>query len=188
MLEDQLRLSRQGRGQPGEDELSFLEDPQGHVDGVVGQVREQRDGGGPEDSADHRGCLKDPLVLTVQEVEARRQDRLHRVGDHDSLDVVDGAPSIALANEVPLVDQLAHDLLQEEGVAFGPLEDPGVHRRREVVDREQLVHESVRLLRRKRIERYRRMVPSSASPCWAGRGQVRPRGTDEEHRSNHALR
>ena len=115
-------------------------------------MREQRDRSRPEDAADHRGRLEHALVLAVQEIEAGSQHRLHRVGDHDLFDLVEGAPPIALADEVSFVDQLADDLLEEERVAFGSLEDPGMHRRREILDREQLVDEPVGLLRRQRIE------------------------------------
>ncbi len=128
------------------------------------------------------------MSCAVEKIEPRREDRLHGVGDHDLLDLIEGAPPIALADEVSLVDQLTDDLLEEERVAFGPFEDPGVHGGREIVDREQLVDEPVGLLGRQRIECDRGVVATSAPPRGAGRGQVRPRRTDEEHRSHHTLR
>jgi hypothetical protein len=75
--------------------------------------------------------------LGIEEVEPSREDRLHRVGDHDLLDLIERSPPIAFVDEVSFIDQLADDLLQEEWVPFGSLEDPGVHRGREIVDREQ---------------------------------------------------
>ena len=127
--------------------------------------------------------------MRLEKIEPRREDGLHGVGDHDLLDLVEGAPPLAVAHEVPLVDQLTDDLLEEERVAFGPFEDPGVHGGREIVDREQLVDEPVGLLGRQRIEGDRGMVASSAAPrgarCAARSGRD---GTDEEHRSHHTLR
>ena len=64
--------------------------------------------------------------------------RLHGVGDlarRRSRRVA--RQRLVLAHEEPAVDEPADDLLQEERVALRALEDPRVHRRREVVDREQ---------------------------------------------------
>ena len=44
------------------------------------------------------------------------------------------------------------DLLKEEGVPFGALEDPDVHARREILDLEQKPDEAVGVVARERLE------------------------------------
>ena len=49
---------------------------------------------------------------------------LHRVGDLDLLDARGGPPAAAVVHDQALVDQPPDDLLEEERVALGALEDP----------------------------------------------------------------
>src|SRR2546426_12441410 len=45
---------------------------------------------------------------------------MERVGDFDSGDFIGGDPVVALADDRAAVDEHADDLLDEEGIAFGP--------------------------------------------------------------------
>jgi hypothetical protein len=61
---------------------------------------------------------------------------------------------------------VAHDLLEEERVALGPLEDPAANGVGEVVDRQQQADEPIGVLGVQRIERDRGDVAPAAAPAW----------------------
>src|SRR5688572_25114492 len=68
----------------------------------------------PEDSSDDRRRLENALLLHTEQVDARRQRRLNGIGEHDLAGVAPGPAGVAFADQDPVVDQVAKDLLKEE--------------------------------------------------------------------------
>ena len=109
------------------------------------------------------------------------------VRDRELLDRSPGDPAALLANERPLVDQVADDLLEEERVALGALEDAAAHAVGERLDVEQERDEPGALLAAQRLERDRAEAPAPAAPVGARAKQVGARGAQEEDRPVEAL-
>ena len=163
VLEDVLGLTGERRAEPGLHEVALLQPGQlgGRGDPVAGQ---QVHGLGPEDPSDHRRGLQHPLVGGVEQVDARGQHPLDAVRDLHAVHVRQGAPAPVVADDQALVDEPAQDLLDEEGVPLGAPEDPGVHRRRQVVDVEEKAYERVGLGVVQPVERDRDGVAPAAAP------------------------
>ena len=115
------------------DETPVLESPQDLVelDRIQTGLEEGPDGAVPEGSADDGGRLQDPLLDRRQQIDPRREDTLNGVGDLEVL----GARR--------LIQQPLHDLLQEERVAAGALQDLGA----EIVRERTALHEQIEELR-----------------------------------------
>jgi hypothetical protein len=178
VLEDELRLPGYRRGELAPDELALLEPVERLAQFVSVAVQKEPDGFRPEDATDDRGALQRPLLRCLQQVDPRGQDALHGVGDVDVGDVGRREPPILATDDAALVDQLPDDLLHEERVALGALQDPRVNRLGEVLDLEEECHESVSVVKRERVERDRRHVPLAATPP---RTPVRELGTGRTH-------
>ena len=137
MLEDELPLPRHAGCHPRRDQAAVLEPVQRVLDVFRVCVEELLQGGRPEHPSHHRGQLDGVLVLRRKEIDARRQDGLHGVGDRDVLDLRDGPPPVSVPHDLSGVDELRDDLLEVEGVPLGSFQDPVVDRWRELLDREQ---------------------------------------------------
>ena len=118
-------------------ELRFVEEARldqladDRVDAVLLEPRGHPQRPAADFLADHRGDLEQLLGGGVEAVDAGGEDRLHGDRHLGVLDRPDQAVGAALALEVPGLGQLAHDLLDEEGVALGA----GVDRLVEAVQR-----------------------------------------------------
>ncbi len=187
VLEDELRLPGDSRGELAPDELALLEPVERLVQFVSVAVQKEPDGFRPEDATDDRGALQRPLLRCLQQVDPRGQDALHGVGDVDVGDVGRREPSILATDDAALVDQLPDDLLQEERVAFGTFQDPRVDRMGEVLDFEEERNESVGVVARERFERDRRHVPLAATPPRTPVGELWTGGTHEQHGSDDSV-
>src|SRR6266550_5052055 len=115
------------------DETAVLESPQDllELDRIRTGLEEGADGAVPERSADDGGRLQDPLLDRCQEIDPSRKDTLNGVGDLEILDAR------------RLIQQPLHDLLQEEGVAAGALQDLGA----ETARKGTALHEQIEELR-----------------------------------------
>ena len=122
----------------------------------------------PEHPADERRGLEHALLARLQPVDSGRDQRLHAVGD---------------AVEPLVLAQHAGDLLDEQRVAFRPLEHERPLRRRHVGPREQGVRELAALPWVERGELDRARTPDAAAPGGARVEQVRPRDGDDQDRN-----
>ena len=129
VLEDPLPLA----GNRGRQLLAQkLAPPQRLERGVeVVDVDEAGQGPVPEDAADDRRALRDPPLVGRQQIEPGEDHRLDGVRDLDLVDAGARAPAALLPHEQPFADQVADDLLEEERVAGGALEDQPPHPREE---------------------------------------------------------
>jgi hypothetical protein len=89
--------------------------------------------------------------------------------------------------EQALVDQSADDLLEEERVALGALEDAHSQLGRQVLDLEEERDETLALVRRQRIEGDGGVVAFPAAPLRARAQQVGAGGPEEQDRPLDAL-
>ncbi len=99
-----------------------------------------------EGAADHRRRLKDVAPGRIQRVDPGHDHFLDRPRDHDRLDPL-GRHEFALAYlQGPLVDQRAHDLFGEEGVAPRLLLDGSTDVLRDVAASEEVVDQAARVV------------------------------------------
>ena len=86
-----------------------------------------------------------------------------------------------VARDPPLVDEMAEDLLDEERVAAGALDDARVQVRRQILDREQQADQAAGVLRLERIEEDRAEAAAAAAPAGPAVGQVGASRAEEQH-------
>jgi hypothetical protein len=189
VLEDVLLLPGERRAHPGAHQLALLQAPQALLEReidrpLIARPRcEQAQRLAPEDPADDGGRLQNALVHGGEQVDARCQDALHRVGQLYVLDPGGRTPSTLLAAKDSLVDEASQDLFEKERIAFGPFEDAGIHRRRQIVDAQQQSHQAPGFVQTQRVQRHGDRVTPAAAPVGAGRHQIGPRWVDEQDRS-----
>ena len=99
------------------DELGGLEDAERLAELEPRKVRDGFEDRLRELVADHRRSLQHALVPLHQAIDARREQRVHGGRDLERLDRRDQSIGAAGALEVAGLDQTAHGLLGEEGVA-----------------------------------------------------------------------
>ena len=134
------------------------------------------DTGRAERPPEHRAELQDLALRGLQEIEARQDGRLDRVGERRER-VLDGRD---IAQRVDALPDGLDDLAREEGVAFGAghdtLDDLRGSRADHVADqlRDRVVAE--------RLQRHGDVVPPASSPRRAPIEQLRTREGDHEHR------
>ena len=134
VLEDELALAADRRPEARRHELASLQ-PVEHLVEVAGvSVEKRRHGTRPEHAPHDCRALERPLLIRFEQVDASREHALDRVRNPQLVDVAGRAPTVADARDESLVDQLAKDLLEEERVALGPVEDPVTDRRGQVLD------------------------------------------------------
>src|SRR5206468_10735292 len=114
--------------------------------------------------ADDGRLLQRPLLLGGQQVDPGEENGLDVIGDLDVGDSLAGVPLAVLVDELPLVDQLPDDLLEEERVALRALQDPLPEVARKIIGREQGADELAAPLPRQRVERKGGEVPAAAGP------------------------
>ena len=139
-------------------ELRRLQPRQARGHGLLGQpgnVPQQRE---RDIVADDRRRLQQVPLLGRQPIDPRRQHRLHRRRDLQRRGVLRHVILPAPASQDPGLDQCPHALLQEEGVALGPLDQQARERGQARVIAEQDVQQLVGTGRRQRIESQLRVV------------------------------
>ena len=90
---------------------------------AVGAARELEDRPAGEGAPDDGASLDDRALARVEPVEARRQQRVDRRRHGEGGDLTDGRDARLVALDVALVDEHAHELLDEQRVALGAGED-----------------------------------------------------------------
>ena len=128
MLEHVLRLAGDRGRRPLEHELAAAQRLKRGVEIV--DLHEAAQGAVPEDPPDHRRALRDALLVRCQQVEPRKDDGLDVVRDLDVLDTGSSPPPLARPDELPVVDQVPDDLLEEERVTPWSARGSGDARRR----------------------------------------------------------
>ena len=128
------------------DEVTVLEDAE--VGLLLAEQLVHR--AGPEDSADDCGGLESGLVRRLEQIDARGEDRLHRIGHGESGRQRRRAPRAVRPLQHALVDQAADDLLDEERIPLGCFQDqvPDLGK----LDGEQPLDEHAGIVRGQRIE------------------------------------
>ena len=108
-----------------------------------------------EAAPDHRCQAQDLLEVLVEAVDARHDHPDQRVGQADGCRPLGDAIAArrAVAHEAAEIDEAAHDLLDEEGVALGLGEDEVAQPGREVIEADQVVDERLALCGRERLQR-----------------------------------
>ena len=102
VLEDVFRLPGHRRAEPRQHEVARLQPTQELVDAGRRGVQGAPDGLRPEDPTDDRGGLQRPLLVGAEEVDARRQHGLDRIGNLDRREAGLGSPAIrACARSAP---------------------------------------------------------------------------------------
>ena len=165
MLEAVRALAGDGRPALARDEVAqqqIVEDGLEILD--VGQ--QVLDGALPEDPADHRRSLEQPLLVPPQAVDAGGDHRLQRVGD-------------PLRRGAALEEHPCR-LLDEERVALGLLEQRLALGRRQLPVGEQRVEQLLALLGSERLELRRGGAQAAAAPARANVEQFRT-GEAEDH-------
>ena len=130
----------------------------------VGDRQEQRHG---HVLADDGGGLEQALVLGRQAVDARGQDRLHRGRDLQVLDGPGEPIGAALADQRRRLHQGPHALLEEERIAFRPLDQELLERAEGRVGAEERLEQLVGALGRQGIDPELAVV-GLAAPARAG--------------------
>ncbi len=80
------------------------------------------DGAGPERAPDHGSRLQRRLLRRLQQIDASRQNRAHRVGYDELVGELVRGPTTVLPLEHADVDQRPNELLDEERIALRPLD------------------------------------------------------------------
>ena len=123
VLDRKFWLADNRRARPKPNEVAFLEDVQVRFDAF----QQLGDGTSPERSADHGGRLEGRLFRWLQQVDARREHSLHRVGNDEVAGKVPHRPVAVASLEHALIDQCANELLDEEWIALRAREDEVAH-------------------------------------------------------------
>ena len=126
VLDRELALSGDRRARPVPDEVALLE----HAKVWLDVLQQLADGTGPEGAADHGGCLQRRFLGRLEQVDTGGENRLHRVGNDEVVGKIASCPATVHSLEHALVDQRANELLDEEGIAFRPLDDDLANRGR----------------------------------------------------------
>ena len=134
VLEDVRGLGRQAQLVDDLEVLQLLEQPREPLR-EPGHSLEQA----PEElPADDRGQLHGALAVLAQSVEASHDDALDGVGDVEVPDTLHHAVAVAFSPEQAEIEQGPDHLLDEEGHAFGLVQERLAQRRRHVGRAEQL--------------------------------------------------
>ena len=117
------RILRPGGRRDQAHEFPVLERAEGDAEIVTVQTADLSEEGLVELLADHRGGLQEVLGLLVEPIDARGQERLHRLRKSEGIDRRHQAIGAALPDEAPGRRQRVHHLFGEERVAPGALAD-----------------------------------------------------------------
>ena len=123
VLDRKFWLADNRRARPRPYEVAVLEDVQVRFDAF----QQLGDRTSPERSADHGGRLEGRLFRWLQQVDARREHSLHRVGNDEVVGKVPHRPVAVASLEHALIDQCANELLDEEWIALRAREDEVAH-------------------------------------------------------------
>ena len=89
-------------------------------------------------------------------------------------------PAAVLAGEQPTIDQHAEQLLDEEGIALGPLDDKFAERRRQTA-REQLIKHPHAIARGERLQ-LEQLTAGASAPTRSAFEKLGPRRHDHKQR------
>jgi hypothetical protein len=124
MLDDVLALTRQRRAGATAHEVPLFEQPE------IGlhSLDEFVDGPRPEHPPDHRSGLQSRLLRGGKQVDARSEHSVNGVGNAEPLGKFADQPAAVGAPKGSRVEQRRNQLLEEERVPFGTLDDHGAER------------------------------------------------------------
>ena len=135
----------------------------------------------PEGPADHRRRLERRLLGGVEEIDARGENGVDRVRHAELVRQRVQCPLALLAHEQTAVDHHAEQLLDEEGVSVGAVDDEltqicGQH------TGEELVEHAHGVVRRERLQ-LDDLAGGARTPTGSAFQQLGPRSRDQEQRS-----
>ena len=143
---------------------------------------------GPERLPHHRRRLEDPFLARAEQVHPGRQHTLNGVGDLDIPRLRARQEPFLGPDALLLLDDVPHDLLEEERVAAGPFQDPRANLGRHVLFPQKEVEEGSRLRDLEWVEEEAGEVQSPAAPARLARGELGPGRAEEQEGSLGALR
>ena len=184
MLERVLDLPGQARRRAHGDEPPTLELAHGLAD--LRCSDRDRHGLVPEHATDDRRFTEDAPLDLGQCIDSGGEQSVDRVGDRHVRGNAGGPPATLLPCQRPGLDEPADDLLDEERIALGRLEDLVLDRRRQIVGREQAVEEARALGLVERPQRHGRRLSAAQREGRVRFGEFRARRRQEEDRSGRA--
>jgi hypothetical protein len=182
VLDRELALADDGRPRSVTDEVALLEQAKVRLEALEELV----DGAGPERASDHGGRLQRRLLGRLQEIDAGRQNRTHRVRHVELAGELVRGPAAVLTFEHAPVDQSANELFDEERIALRPLDDDLADRGGQL-RRNELVEHASGVRRGERLEPERLAVAIAAAPGGRVANQLGPRRTQQEQRTADVL-
>ena len=182
VLEAVLRLAGEGGSGPTSDEIARHQGCDRRVEPGPSPSTRRATAPGQNVRPTTAAACRRAASGRLEEVDPRREYRLHRVGDLDRLDLSGGAPPLAVEHHLPAVDEPADDLLQEEGVPARALQYPEVYVGRQVVDVEQRADQVLGLVSGQGVERDRAVVPLAAAPRGPATDELGSRRAEEQDR------
>src|SRR5205814_3562800 len=145
-------LAEEARRLGGEDEALPHERVQVQADAVRElRRRELDDGAPPELLADDRRALDDRLLLGIEPIEPRSEQRVDRRRDRQLANLTRDPPAV-LEHERAVVHQPADALFQQQRVAVRGLLDVRAHLRVELRRTEQVAEQGLDVLALERLE------------------------------------
>ena len=175
MLDHVLALAAHARARPATNEVSIFEHAQ------IGLRLDQLvDRPSPKDAPDHRRRLERRLLCRAEEVDPRSEDGVNRVRHGELARKLVQEPVAVLADEDAAIDEHAEQLFDEEGIAFGTLDNKLAQLTGQAAG-EHLVEHPVRILRGEGVE-LEQLTAGACAPAWPALKKFRSRGRDHEQR------
>ena len=123
VLDHELPLALQRRAGPSPDEVAVL---QQYVVRLLA-AEQLTDRPRPERPPDHGRRLQGRLLRRRQEVDPSGEHRLNRVGDLEALRELARRPAAVRTLQHAMIDERRDELLDEEGVSAGALDESASH-------------------------------------------------------------
>jgi hypothetical protein len=134
----------------------------------------------PEDASDHRGRLKRGLLGGSEQIDPGRENRLNRVRHSEFARQLVQPPAALVSYEQTTINQHAEQLLDEEGIALGPLDNKLAEFRGQSAS-QQLVEHPDAVIRGERLQ-LEQLTADACTPTRSAFKKLRPRRRDQEQR------
>jgi hypothetical protein len=175
VLDDVLALTCNARARAPANEVAILEYLQ-----IGLRIQELVHRPRPEDAPDHRRRLKRGLLGGTEQIDPGCKNGLDRVRDSEFARKLVQHPTAVLADEEATIEQHAEQLLDEEGIALGPLNDHLTQLGRQTTS-EQLVEHSDAVTRRERLQ-LEQLSAGARAPARSAFEKLGPRRHDHKQR------